>query len=863
MGPTTRRQWNEWIAKKDQRPSKEPVPGQKPLKESARMQSPPAQKSHSTASIRSSSRGSANSDHIVSQPSVPSVKAKSSVTSSSDTSTSERRKPGRPKNKSRTEIHATATKRKYQLQTKNKVGRPSVGTTTTAPTKQQDYMSALDMLHQQTLFTSSQMYEGPPKGCSDVNLSSLKSPVVPAVQSSPEQRDIDALETYLANHRSLMVAFMRQFRMPEYRQYLMECCEKEVAKNKNLLLRQEQLSRQINHLQEEGLDLLKCRISDLGLFATSPAELLNKAKEIVLHHKELQNKVNQLQGEVNGLEQQNQMYVNCIEEKDKEILQNGMLQSLGYPESQSAKETKENILREISSALTHKRALLHECVRMETEISAIVANIPPDRALEVILANRQIHMEAATTITSPIAQTFGVTSTGENFMSSTPVTSGVPLKIESPNVFTFANATTSTTPTTTTPAVTTTSKRGRQNSGKTGRSPRRSKATPAPVRLGEGSQVTGSDGAACQNTDEIEEKIRDIVRKALSVDSAAKSAEKERRAARNAERRKEKSARGFRAGGAGRPIEPRDGEAHRGSMHDSSMVNNSINSIVSAIASNSAIDMTAVEVRNMSQPPSAVVTSSSTLINTAAVATFSGAGLVPVFPQELPSSSASPMENRPSQPTALTQPEMSVSRGSSEDTESASETETTNDSSKDFSMIQPKEDDTGAKDTGELSVCDSSETDEPKNLVIDEPMDTQPSIVNKLYISTSADKLQSVRLCSDVVISRPSSVPVLSGVTREFSIANIISTSSDTASAIYPPRVASVPGTVGSTDFSQTKSPAIIAKTTTPVLPVSTVVSNFLGFTQSDVSCLSPSSSGNSLFGTNRYGELFLLKQNL
>jgi hypothetical protein len=59
-----------------------------------------------------------------------------------------------------------------------------------------------------------------------------------------------------------------------------------------------QLEKQINVLIEDSVALLKARMAELGINATTPGDLLAKAKEIVLRHKELQAKANRLQQQV-------------------------------------------------------------------------------------------------------------------------------------------------------------------------------------------------------------------------------------------------------------------------------------------------------------------------------------------------------------------------------------------------------------------------------------------------------------------------------------------------------------------------------------------------------------------------------------
>lgn len=59
-----------------------------------------------------------------------------------------------------------------------------------------------------------------------------------------------------------------------------------------------QLEKQIKLLIDDSVALLKARMSELGINASSPVDLLAKAKEIVLRHKELQAKASKLQAQV-------------------------------------------------------------------------------------------------------------------------------------------------------------------------------------------------------------------------------------------------------------------------------------------------------------------------------------------------------------------------------------------------------------------------------------------------------------------------------------------------------------------------------------------------------------------------------------
>lgn len=59
-----------------------------------------------------------------------------------------------------------------------------------------------------------------------------------------------------------------------------------------------QLEKQIKVLIEDSVTLLKTRMGELGIIASSPTDLLSKAKEIVMKHKDLQARASRLQAEV-------------------------------------------------------------------------------------------------------------------------------------------------------------------------------------------------------------------------------------------------------------------------------------------------------------------------------------------------------------------------------------------------------------------------------------------------------------------------------------------------------------------------------------------------------------------------------------
>lgn len=70
-------------------------------------------------------------------------------------------------------------------------------------------------------------------------------------------------------------------------------------RNQRLISRAAQLEKQIRVLIDDSVLLLRARMGELGIEASSPADLLSKAKEIVGRHKELQGRASKLQMQVN------------------------------------------------------------------------------------------------------------------------------------------------------------------------------------------------------------------------------------------------------------------------------------------------------------------------------------------------------------------------------------------------------------------------------------------------------------------------------------------------------------------------------------------------------------------------------------
>lgn len=117
-------------------------------------------------------------------------------------------------------------------------------------------------------------------------------------------------------------------------------------------------------LIDDSVALLKARMNELGINATSPVDLLAKAKEIVCRHKELQAKASKLQVHVASLEQEQNSF---ILQRQQEIAEKYLGQEAVAAEL-SPSAAHEFILREISSTLAQRKKLHSQVSRLESEL---------------------------------------------------------------------------------------------------------------------------------------------------------------------------------------------------------------------------------------------------------------------------------------------------------------------------------------------------------------------------------------------------------------------------------------------------------------------------------------------------------------
>lgn len=146
------------------------------------------------------------------------------------------------------------------------------------------------------------------------------------------------------------MTMLDSMKTPEYRTSVNADIVKEKDKNGKLLARAAQLEKQIKVLIDDSVALLKARMTELGINATSPGDLLAKAKEIVLRHKQLQARASKLQTQVSSIEtEQNRLATLRHQE---------LQEKFGTSVATSQQPVNQELLmKEISVSLAHRKRL--------------------------------------------------------------------------------------------------------------------------------------------------------------------------------------------------------------------------------------------------------------------------------------------------------------------------------------------------------------------------------------------------------------------------------------------------------------------------------------------------------------------------
>ncbi|XP_045482093.1 histone-lysine N-methyltransferase, H3 lysine-79 specific isoform X2 [Harmonia axyridis] len=315
-------------------------------------------------------------------------KGKSSQ-SEDDSKSQTKRQPKKLRRKASRTNNNKTLQEKQNVQQKA-VSKPRRGRMKKAKTKKALKINGLDLLHSQTLLSTSPQASGkklpPAPGCVDQQLTALSSELVHnELDIPPEPENTPySLQILLDMFRRQYASMMNQMKQPSYRKSIEVDIKREEDINQKLQNRAAQLEKQIKVLIDDSVALLKARMNELGINATSPVDLLAKAKEIVCRHKELQAKASKLQVQVANLEHEQGHHVAL---RQQEIAKKYSGQEV-VTHDLSPNVAHEYILREISATLAHRKKLHNQVSKLEGDIVNLEKSAE-DRKQAQILAVRQ------------------------------------------------------------------------------------------------------------------------------------------------------------------------------------------------------------------------------------------------------------------------------------------------------------------------------------------------------------------------------------------------------------------------------------------------------------------------------------------
>ncbi|KAL0132967.1 hypothetical protein PUN28_000591 [Cardiocondyla obscurior] len=242
-------------------------------------------------------------------------------------------------------------------------------------------ISGLDLLHSQTLLSTSPQALGkkppPAPGCVDQQLSSLSLSLQSHSTSVHEELSIPpapsatpyALQILLDLYRDQFMHMLESMRTPAYKVSVNTDIAKERERNSKLQSRAAQLEKQIKVLIDDSVALLKARMTELGINATSPGDLLAKAKEIVLRHKQLQAKASKLQAQVASIETEQNRLV-ALRHQELQEKYNGHTTANGITNLHQPL-TEDYLLKEISATLSQRKRLHTQVSKLEHELNLL------------------------------------------------------------------------------------------------------------------------------------------------------------------------------------------------------------------------------------------------------------------------------------------------------------------------------------------------------------------------------------------------------------------------------------------------------------------------------------------------------------
>ncbi|KAI9565726.1 putative histone-lysine N-methyltransferase [Daphnia sinensis] len=308
--------------------------------------------------------------------------------------------------------------------------------------KRKIQITGLDLLHTQTLLstTSPQGQKLPPApGCIDQQLPWNVLPgVIPVHEEIPptqpliadEARNIPrALQVYLDTVRNQMMAAISKFKDPEYRKTILREIEFERERKNALSSQAAQLDKQVQKLIDDSVALLRSRFAELGIEFENPTDILNKANEIAMRHKELRAQSNNLQNQISYL-MQNEKELR----QQQEVMNRGRkLSRLNGDISDPSTVSHEAILKEISIALHQRKRLSCQANKLTSEVTTLerITSVAPAFISRQVVSTSSVSLPIS--VSSPVPSQNGFTVSGtQGQVQQTPVVAKPPAAFQPP-----------------------------------------------------------------------------------------------------------------------------------------------------------------------------------------------------------------------------------------------------------------------------------------------------------------------------------------------------------------------------------------------------------------------------------------------
>ncbi len=223
-------------------------------------------------------------------------------------------------------------------------------------------IAGLDLLHEATMANigDSNRDNRAPAGCVNERLNQdhpkdlVHEELTTSLVAGEDGKPIPfQLQVHLDKLKKQYLNFIKHMQDPLFKEKIQKDIEDEKAKKKDLVKREKQLKAQIDNLINDSLNLLKQRLSELGIQAKTPPEFIEKAKGIVCQHHELQRNRASVENEVRQLELEQEK---IIQTKEKEMMDHLLKQGYSMPEARRrVKLTIENTINSLMQGSTENK----------------------------------------------------------------------------------------------------------------------------------------------------------------------------------------------------------------------------------------------------------------------------------------------------------------------------------------------------------------------------------------------------------------------------------------------------------------------------------------------------------------------------